>query len=784
MPARDIKTTFKLEGEQQYRKAMSDAASAIKELDSEQRLAAAQFEATGDAQQYAAEQTRILKEKIEEQRRIVDAARSAVEDMTKQGVDPNSSAMQKWRTKLNNANTKLTQMETKLSDTETELSDQGDSFNDVEGDAKSYNDEIANVGKGIDIQGAINAIDTVKGHIEGIIRAAANAAKGMWDMMSDAGDWADELMTSALVSGLDVETYQAWQYAARFVDTSVEDIVGARKKLSKNLDGASADVLADLNRLGVVHEVGGKLRDTTDVLFDIVDALGMVDDASERERLAISLLGKSYDSLNPLIAAGSETFKAYVDKGREDAVVSEERVKALGELSDANERLDAVLNKTKYDALAELAPTFTELSGAMATAVQGFNDFLQTEEGQKALSNLGDSIKGIVEQFTEKDFSGLVNTAAGAVDALDKGLEWIANHGEVVTGALIALGGAWAGLTVAKSVLTFLQLARGLNWIQMGVGMRMAGGAGAAGAGAAAEGVGAAGSGVGVAAGGAAGKVVAGSFWGEALAAAAPAALVAGVLGLTKAEEDRVKAESVAEMNAMQEATEALAEASADPRLKDLAQVSADTTEALNSFDPGKVDASVRALNALDLSGIVSDEQIEQIQKVVDGTTDLDLGQVNQLLRDITSEIQTYVADMSIEGGNVSAGFAQGIRDRAGEAITQAQIMAMSVAAALRNTLGIHSPSRVAAGFGGFFAEGFAEGIEDQLWRVDRAVNNMVDVTTRAPANVTAPKAASSAAPAGGQTMQAVLVMDGRVVGEVISPYVDGEIGAMVKARR
>ena len=39
----DIKTRFKIEGEQQYRSAMNNAAAAIKVLNSEQKLAKAQF---------------------------------------------------------------------------------------------------------------------------------------------------------------------------------------------------------------------------------------------------------------------------------------------------------------------------------------------------------------------------------------------------------------------------------------------------------------------------------------------------------------------------------------------------------------------------------------------------------------------------------------------------------------------------------------------------------------------------------------------------------------------
>ena len=61
MAEREIKTRFKLDGEQQFKTAMNDAAAAIKVLDSEQKLAQAQFKATGDAEAFATEQTRILK---------------------------------------------------------------------------------------------------------------------------------------------------------------------------------------------------------------------------------------------------------------------------------------------------------------------------------------------------------------------------------------------------------------------------------------------------------------------------------------------------------------------------------------------------------------------------------------------------------------------------------------------------------------------------------------------------------------------------------------------------
>ena len=70
----DIKTRFSLEGEQQFKSAMTNAANAIKVLNSEQKLAKAQFQNTGDAERYAAQQATILQQKIEQQRGAVKAA--------------------------------------------------------------------------------------------------------------------------------------------------------------------------------------------------------------------------------------------------------------------------------------------------------------------------------------------------------------------------------------------------------------------------------------------------------------------------------------------------------------------------------------------------------------------------------------------------------------------------------------------------------------------------------------------------------------------------------------
>ena len=81
MATREIKTRFALEGEQKYKSTMKDAANAVKVLNSQQKLAKAQFQQTGDAEKYNAQQAEILKKKIEEQMRREQAEQAREEEL-------------------------------------------------------------------------------------------------------------------------------------------------------------------------------------------------------------------------------------------------------------------------------------------------------------------------------------------------------------------------------------------------------------------------------------------------------------------------------------------------------------------------------------------------------------------------------------------------------------------------------------------------------------------------------------------------------------------------------
>lgn len=486
MPVRDIKTRFKLEGEATYKKTMSEVASAIKGLTIEEKLAEAQFKATGDAQEYAKEKARILNEKIAEQQKAVAAAEEALKALTDNGVSPSSKEFQAWKNKLVTAKTGLLNLQTRLNNLGTEMTEETEATNTAAGSAVALKEAIDKVGESVDTQNAIESLESITDTLESIISTAAQAAKAVWEAGLNASQWADDLATAASEAGIDVETYQSWQYASRFIDTNVEDIV----KSWKDIDNALAqDGDAFKNYERYMTEAGIAIRDTSghmragkDVFWDAVDYLHGIADEQERSAAAAKLFGNDWRKLNPLIDAGSAAYREMADEGRSVAVVSEANVEALGGLDDEYQKFTAGMEKLKLTALAALAPTFKDIAQAMGTAVQALNDFLASEEGRAALDAMKEALSGIITSFLGDDngqgsFKAIVDGAKGAVEGFTTAMKWVSENGNTVADILKGIGGAFVAMKVSEGVLTFMTLIKSLPMDKLSA---LFGGAGAA----------------------------------------------------------------------------------------------------------------------------------------------------------------------------------------------------------------------------------------------------------------------------------------------------------------
>lgn len=253
----------------------------------------------------------------------------------------------------------------------------------------------------------------LSGAAAGILGAAVGSA-------FSAGSSADDINTLSKQSGFSTEDIQAWQYASDRIDVSVNDIVKSAQKMKKNMVSTSSDVSNAWQRLGVsVTDSNGELRNSTDVFYDVVAALSTVENETERDTLAMTLLGKSSDSLAGLIDDGGEAFRQFGQEAKDAGLILEQDA-----LNKANEFNDA-LDKLKAQSAGTFASIGTEIAGMLlpfmedlGAAVSSALEWLRSlDENQlKMLGTVLLVIAGISPLF------GIISSVASGVSSVSEAI--------------------------------------------------------------------------------------------------------------------------------------------------------------------------------------------------------------------------------------------------------------------------------------------------------------------------------------------------------------------------
>ncbi len=315
-----------------FKKAMTEAKTATKTLDAELKLAQAQFKATGDAEQYLDTRSKVLAQQMTQQQKAADAARKALEQMRNAGVEPSNAAYQNMERSMYDAERELVRLRQEADKT-------GEELIEASSDATTLGNSLKTI-EGAAVFGAIGqGFQSVKGIVQDVARTVTQ----IMNSMREAGQWADELITSSKRYGLSEEEYQRYEYAAQFIDTDVDAILKARDRLMQKGKGEEFISIVDgMDQYAVkLKDTAGTARDTMDVFWDFIDVLGQMQDETARDQLAQEYFGKSFRDLGTLYEKGREGWEEYMAQA---AVVTDENVKKLGEMDDSLNRLDSHLN--------------------------------------------------------------------------------------------------------------------------------------------------------------------------------------------------------------------------------------------------------------------------------------------------------------------------------------------------------------------------------------------------------------------------------------------------------
>lgn len=423
-----------VEGEKEFKRALADINQSFKVLGSEMKLVESEFGKNENSVQSLTSKNEVLTKQIDAQKDKIETLRKALENASS-SFGENDRRTQAWAVQLNNAQAELNSMERELKGNEKALDSVADEFNAAEKQADQFGDELDKTGKDADSAGdkfeKLGSIVKGVGAAMGVAfaaigTAAIGAGKALVDMTVEAAAYADEMLTQSTVTGMSVESLQAYSYAADLVDVSMETLTGSMSKQVKSMSNArdgSAKFADAYAKLGIsVADSNGQLRDSETVYWETIDALGKISNETERDALAMQIFGKSAQELNPLIAQGSAGIAALTEEAkRMGAVLSEESIEKLGAFDDSVQKLKQGSEAAQRVMGTVLLPQLQTLA----------------DDG---VSLLGDFTSGLVEAGDDFDKISEVigNTMGGLVDMIMENLPRIIQVGMDIVMAIVS----------------------------------------------------------------------------------------------------------------------------------------------------------------------------------------------------------------------------------------------------------------------------------------------------------------------------------------------------------
>lgn len=437
MAGPSINTKVKLDGEKEYKAALAEINSGLKVLKSELNLASAQFQDNAGSVEALTKKNDILERSILTQQEKIEKLKETLQYAGKE-YGESSEKTNGWKVALNNAEAELAKMQGEL-DASTDalaaataaMADHGDEtavveekvgglrgvlqgvkdrFADSESAAKGLGTALTDVAEKLGIQlpdgvkKAIAALDGIRASDALVITsfgllvsALTKAEKKLASMTKESAATARELKTLSSVTGQSTDALQEFAWAGDILGVSGDRIKDSLKEITNKMQDAKNGVmeteLAFIN-LGVdITDIEGNLRNSNDVFYEVIDALGDVRNQTERDAWAMDLMSESAQELNPLIEAGSQTLASYAEEAKSMGyVLNESALTALTDVDAAYSRLQKTQEGVQNQMSAEFAPYLEEFYDKVTKLIKDAGDAMQK-------SGLVDSFGMLLDTF-------------------------------------------------------------------------------------------------------------------------------------------------------------------------------------------------------------------------------------------------------------------------------------------------------------------------------------------------------------------------------------------------
>lgn len=401
-----------IEGEKEFKKAISDINQDYKILRSELNAVTSQFDKNDKSVRALAAQNEVLNKQIESQKDKIETLRAALKNSA-ETYGENDSRTKNWQIQLNNAEAQLNKLNRQVEQNkrdmnaaENETEQETAAVKDLGSAADKSGPKLQNLGKTLS-----TALRAGAAAAAALGAAAVAAGKKIWDMANDVAETGDEIDKMSQKIGISAESYQEWSYVFERCGADVNNLQAGMKTLSTVITDASkgSDTAAKkLAAVGLsVKDLAGKSQD--EQLSIVIAALQKMESGSERTAAATRLLGKSATELGAVLNMSAEETAALREEAeRYGMVMSDEAVKASAKFEDSLTKLNGTITGVKNKLLGELLPGLTGITDGLSEMFAGI--YTGRDKFQKGVNDMVTSLKKVIPQATQ-----ILKTVASSV---------------------------------------------------------------------------------------------------------------------------------------------------------------------------------------------------------------------------------------------------------------------------------------------------------------------------------------------------------------------------------
>ena len=388
-----IKTTFKVEGEQEYKQALKNIDNGLAVVRAEGKRLQEQFADNQDSMEALAATTDNLDDLVLSLTDKLNLQKAELEKLKAVYGESDDRVMRLTKA-VKNTETELLKQERALKDSKSALEKYGDATDDAEDDTKGLGDALNDIGNkfGVSLpEGMTNSLNgmgqvstkalALVGVFAAVAAAIVKVEEALINLTIEQAEHATQITNLAATMGMTTEEYQEWDYVLGKVGSSAEQAQGDISALAEKAQDAaegSGEAAELFKKLGVaVKNNDGTFKTQSQLFNETVTALAAMSDATDRNATASKLLGNTGETLIPILNQGAGAIGEMANNAYTlGAVMSGETLTALNGVTSAVADFEAAGEGLKNTISSKMAPAvenfvnagttlFTSLSGAL-----------------------------------------------------------------------------------------------------------------------------------------------------------------------------------------------------------------------------------------------------------------------------------------------------------------------------------------------------------------------------------------------------------------------------------